>query len=224
MRLKNTAKALTENQELSRTTKPLAQEAETTRPELDFSSKAWKKARFRNRYTPCKNGLNRPYDICMKIPTVRKTLLASKTIDLVNISISGAKWACAMDRADHTDYKQTISTWKTGSSIQAASWPCQAAEHTNPWKDGSLSTQISGKPGCANAHASLWIERQRKTSVLKDSGGFRIFPPEDDKKQDAMLTIFPIGQYGRSAFGKQIKLPLAILLERSRHWSSLTKP
>src|SRR5713226_8955119 len=54
--------------------------------EIDFPSKAWEKVSLPRRYLPRKNGLGQPLPIfCLKLPTGGgKTLLAVKTVDLVN--------------------------------------------------------------------------------------------------------------------------------------------
>jgi type III restriction enzyme len=54
--------------------------------EIHFPAKAWEKASVPRRYTPRKNGLGQPLpNFCLKVPTGGgKTLLAVKTIDLVN--------------------------------------------------------------------------------------------------------------------------------------------
>ncbi|MCX7049217.1 MAG: DEAD/DEAH box helicase family protein, partial [Candidatus Sumerlaeota bacterium] len=54
--------------------------------EIEFPSKAWEKAGIRSQCPPRKNGLGQPLPVfCLKVPTGGgKTLLAVKTIDLVN--------------------------------------------------------------------------------------------------------------------------------------------
>jgi len=54
--------------------------------EIDFPAKAWEKAGVPRHHTSRKNGLGQPLPtLCLKVPTGGgKTLLAVKTIDLVN--------------------------------------------------------------------------------------------------------------------------------------------
>jgi type III restriction enzyme len=55
--------------------------------EIPFPAKAWEKAEIKKPYFSRKNGLDQPLpNFCLKIPTGGgKTLLAVKTIDLVNM-------------------------------------------------------------------------------------------------------------------------------------------
>src|SRR3990172_4521757 len=83
--------------------------------EIDFPAKAWEKARIHRRYIPRKNGLDQPLPtFCVKIPTGGgKTLLAVKTVDLVNMIYRKRKTGLVLWIVPTTQiYRQTIQNLK----------------------------------------------------------------------------------------------------------------
>ncbi len=187
--------------------------------ELDFPSKAWEKARIRNRYTPCGNGLNQPLPtFCMKIPTGGgKTLLAVKTIDLVNMIYLKRKVGLVLWIVPTTQiYRQTIQNLKDRDHPYRQHLDLASGANT-------LILEKTDRFSTQDIQENLVVlmlmlpSANRKTKetlrVFKDSGGFQeFFPLEDNiKAQEGLLKLFPnLDTYEKESgfWGKQIKTSL----------------
>lgn len=83
--------------------------------EIDFPAKAWEKAGVPRRYILRKNGLGKPLpSFCLKVPTGGgKTLLAVKTVDLVNAVYRKRRTGLVLWIVPTTQiYRQTIQSLK----------------------------------------------------------------------------------------------------------------
>lgn len=187
--------------------------------ELDFPSKAWEKALIKHRYTPCKNGLNQPLPtFCIKIPTGGgKTLLAVKTVDLVNMIYLKRKVGLVLWIVPTTQiYKQTIQNLKDRDHPYRQHLDLASGGNT-------LILEKTDHFSPQDVQENLIVlmlmlpSANRKTKetlrVFKDSGGFQdFFPPEDDiQAQEALFKLFPnLDAYEKESgfWGKQIKTSL----------------
>jgi len=187
--------------------------------EIDFPLKAWEKASVPRRFVSRKNGLGQPLSVfCLEVPTGGgKTLLAVKTIDLINMVYRRKKTGLILWIVPTTQiYRQTIQNLK---------------DRDHPYRQhldlaSGCRTMIVEKTdhfAPLDIQESLVIlmlmlpSANRKTKetlkVFKDSGGFQdFFPPEDDiKAQEAVLTNFPnLDTYEKESgfWGRQIKTSL----------------
>ena len=187
--------------------------------EIDFPSKAWEKARIQHRYTPTKNGLDQPLPtFCMKIPTGGgKTLLAVKTVDLVNMIYRKRKTGLVLWIVPTTQiYRQTIQNLKDRDHPYRQHLDLASGGNT-------LILEKSDRFSPQDVQENLVVlmlmlpSANRKTKetlkVFKDSGGFQdFFPSEDDiKGQENMLKRFPnLDTYEKESgfWGKQVKTSL----------------
>lgn len=187
--------------------------------EIDFPSKAWEKAELPRRYLPRKNGLGQPLPtFCLKVPTGGgKTLLAVKTVDLVNTIYRKRQSGLVLWIVPTTQiYRQTIQNLKDRDHPYR--------QHLDLASGGrTLILEKSDHFAPLDARENLVVlmlmlpSANRKTKetlkVFKDSGGFQdFFPPEDDiKAQEAVLKKFPnLDTYEKVSgfWGKQIKTSL----------------
>ena len=187
--------------------------------EIDFPSKAWEKAAIPRRYISRKNGLDQPLPtFCLKVPTGGgKTLLAVKTIDLVNTVYRKRQTGLVLWIVPTKQiYRQTIQ------SLSDRDHPYR--QHLDLASGGrTLILEKTDHFAPLDAQENLVVlmlmlpSANRKTKetlkVFKDSGGFQdFFPPEDDiKAQEAMLKRFPnLDTYEKESgfWGRQIKTSL----------------
>ena len=187
--------------------------------EIDFPSKAWEKALIPRRYIPCKNGLKQPLPtFCVKIPTGGgKTLLAVKTVDLVNMIYRKRKTGLVLWIVPTTQiYRQTIQNLKDRDHPYRQHLDLASGGHT-------LILEKTDRFSPQEVQENLVVlmlmlpSANRKTKetlrVFKDNGGFQdFFPPEDDiKGQENLLKHFPnLDTYEKESgfWGKQVKTSL----------------
>lgn len=187
--------------------------------EIDFSVKAWEKAAVPRPYISRKNGLGQPLPtFCLKVPTGGgKTLLAVKTIDLVNAIYRNRRTGLVLWIVPTTQiYRQTIQSLKDRDHPYrqhldlATGGHTVVAEKTDRFSPEDISENLV-------VLMLMLPSANRRTKetlkVFKDSGGFQdFFPPEDDiEKQEAFLKQFMnLDTYGseKGYWGNQIKTSL----------------
>jgi type III restriction enzyme len=187
--------------------------------EIDFPVKAWEKAAVPRRYMPRKNGLGQPLpSFCLKVPTGGgKTLLAVKTIDLVNAIYRKDRTGLVLWIVPTTQiYRQTIQSLKNRDHPYRQHLDLATGGHT-------VITEKTDRFSPQDVSVNLVVlmlmlpSANRRTKetlrVFKDSGGFQeFFPVEDDiEKQEALLRQFPnLDTYGseKGYWGRQIKTSL----------------
>src|SRR3990167_2328963 len=187
--------------------------------ELDFPVKAWEKAGIHRPYSSRKNGIGQPLPaFCLKIPTGGgKTLLAVKTLDLVNMIYLKRRTGLVLWIVPTTQiYRQTIQSLKDKNHPYrqhldlATGGHTQIIEKTDHFSPQDIQENLV-------VLMLMLPSANRKTKetlkVFKDSGGFQnFFPPEDDiKAQEAILKRFPnLDTYEKESgfWGMQIKTSL----------------
>jgi type III restriction enzyme len=165
--------------------------------EIDFPVKAWEKAGIRHFYLPRKNGLGQPLPaFCLKIPTGGgKTLLAVKTIDLVNMVYRKRKTGLVLWIVPTTQiYRQTIQSLKDRNHPYRQHLDLATGGHTQIFEK---TDHFSPQDIQENLVVLMLMlpSANRKTKetlkVFKDNGGFQnFFPPEDDIKAQETLRGF----------------------------------
>jgi len=196
--------------------------------EIDFPAKAWEKAGMapacaatagRRRYLPRKNGVDQPLPtFCMKVPTGGgKTLLAVKTVDLVNTVYRKRQTGLVLWIVPTTQvYRQTIQHLKDRDHPYRQHLDLASGGRTLILEKSDRFTPLDVQENLVILMLML-PSANRKTKetlkVFKDSGGFQdFFPPEDDiKAQEAMLKRFPnLDTYEKESgfWGRQIKTSL----------------
>jgi type III restriction enzyme len=181
---------------------PLRDKAEKINdPDLafDYAVKAWEKAAVPRRYIPRKNGLGLPLPMfCLKVPTGGgKTLLAVKTIDLVNMIYRKRKTGLLLWIVPTTQiYRQTIQSLKDRDHPYRQHLDLASGGHTLILEKTDHFSREDIEDNLAVLMLMLpSANRVTKETlkVFKDSGGFQdFFPPEDDiRSQDALLKSFP---------------------------------
>lgn len=187
--------------------------------EIDFPVKAWEKAGIHRPYSSRKNGLGQPVPaFCLKIPTGGgKTLLAVKTLDLVNMVYRKRKTGLVLWIVPTTQiYRQTIQSLKDRNHPYRQHLDLATGGHTQILEK---TDHFSPQDIQENLVVLMLMlpSANRKTKetlkVFKDSGGFQnFFPPEDDiKAQETVLKRFPnLDTYEKetSFWGRQIKTSL----------------
>ncbi len=187
--------------------------------EIDFPSKAWEKATLPRMYLPRRNGVGQPLPtFCLKVPTGGgKTLLAVKTIDLVNTVYRKRQHGLVLWIVPTTQiYRQTIQSLKDRDHPYRQHLDLASGGRTMILEKTDRFTPLDVQENLVVLMLML-PSANRKTKetlkVFKDSGGFQdFFPPEDDiKAQEAMLKRFPnLDAYEKESkfWGKQIKTSL----------------
>jgi type III restriction enzyme len=155
--------------------------------EIDFPVKAWEKAAVPRGYIPRKNGLGQPLpNFCLKVPTGGgKTLLAVKTIDLVNTIYRKRQTGLVLWIVPTTQiYRQTIRSLKDRDHPYRQHLDLATGGHT---VIAEKTDRFSPQDMSENLVVLMLMlpSANRKTKetlrVFKDSGGFQdFFPPEDD--------------------------------------------
>jgi type III restriction enzyme len=187
--------------------------------EIDFPAKAWEKAGMARRYLPRKNGIAEPLPtFCLKVPTGGgKTLLAVKTVDLVNTVYRKRQTGLVLWIVPTTQiYRQTFQRLKDRDHPYRQHLDLASGGRTVILEKTDRFTPLDVQENLVVLMLML-PSANRKTKetlkVFKDSGGFQdFFPPEDDiKAQEAMLKRIPnLDTYEKESgfWGRQIKTSL----------------
>jgi type III restriction enzyme len=187
--------------------------------EIDFPAKAWEKAGIIRTYLRRKNGLGHPLPtFCLKVPTGGgKTLLAVKTIDLVNSIYRGQLTGLVIWIVPTTQiYRQTIRSLKDRDHPYrqhldiASGGRTMIVEKTDRFSPQDIAENL------VVLMLMLPSANRRTKETLKlfqDSGGFQdFFPAEDDiQGQQALLQRLPnLDTYEKVSgfWGRQIKTSL----------------
>ena len=187
--------------------------------EIDFPSKAWEKAQIQRSYIRAKNGLGQPLPtFCLKIPTGGgKTLLAVKTIDLVNMVYLNRRRGIVLWIVPSTQiYRQTLQSLKDRDHPYRQHLDIATGGHTLIIEKTDRFSPQDIQENLVILMLMLPSANRRTKEVLrvfKDSGGFQdFFPNEDDiKTQEAVLKNYSnLDTYEKESgfWGKQIKTSL----------------
>jgi type III restriction enzyme len=186
---------------------------------FDFCARAWEKASVPRGYLPRKNGLGQHLPVfCLKVPTGGgKTLLAVKTIDLVNMIYRRQRTGLVLWIVPTTQiYRQTIQSLKDRDHPYRQHLDLASGGHTMILeKTDRFSPQDMQESLVVLMLMLPSANRVTKETlkVFKDSGGFQdFFPPEDDiKAHEALLRHFPnLDTYEKESgfWGRQVKTSL----------------
>ena len=198
-------------------------------------SRHGRRQRFPGATYPRKNGLGQPLpNFCLKVPTGGgKTLLAVKTIDLVNTIYRKRQTGLVLWIVPTTQiYRQTIQSLKDRDHPYRQHLDLATGGHT---VIAEKTDRFSPQDVSENLVVLMLMlpSANRKTKetlkVFKDSGGFQdFFPPEDDiEKQEACLKAVSepghLREAKRGTGGVRSRLRSATPSERSRRSSFWTK-
>ncbi len=211
-------------------------------PELaiDWPARAWEKLKG-GIYNPRSNGLRQPLpSFCLKIPTGGgKTLLATKTVDLVNMHFRKSNRGLVLWIVPTTQiYKQTLAALKDRDHPyretldNASGARTLILERTQHFTPGDVEQNL-----CVLMLMLPAAARQTKETLrmFRDSGGFDAFFPEDNTGHAAVLDEVPnLDTFDKDGFHKrEIKTslgntlrmlsPLIILDEGQKAYSQLAR-
>jgi len=189
-------------------------------PELgiDWPQKAWEKVKG-GIYNPRRNGLRPLPSFCLKIPTGGgKTLLATKTIDLVNTSFRKSNRGLVLWIVPTTQiYNQTLAALKDRDHPyrqtldNASGARTLVLERTQQFTPGDVEQNL-----CVLMLMLPAAARQTKETLrmFRDSGGFDAFFPEDNTGHAAVLNEVPnLDTFDKDGFHKrEIKTSLGVTL------------
>ena len=215
-------------------------------PELDFDwvRKAWEKTVPARAYRPRKNGLDEALpSFCLKVPTGGgKTLLATKTIDLVNTHFRRKRTGLVLWIVPTTQiYNQTLRTLKDRDHPYRQQLDLTSAGRT-------LVLEKTSGFGPRDVTERLCVlllmlpsanrETRDQLRMFRDSGGFdRFFPADDDAaghktllERTPNLDTFERegsvwGRHAKTSLGNTLRLlrPLIILDEGHKAYSPNAK-
>lgn len=207
---------------------------------FDWAARAFEKVTERSPF-PRRNGLGQPLpSFCLKIPTGGgKTLLATKTVDLVNTHFRKSNRGLVLWIVPTTQiYNQTLAALKDRDhpyrqtldvASAARTLILERTQHFTPADiDQNLCVLLLMLPAAA---------RQTKETLrmFRDSGGFDAFFPEDNTGHAAVLNEFPnLDTFDKDGFhkheiktslGNTLRLlqPLVILDEGQKAYSRLAR-
>jgi type III restriction enzyme len=213
-----------------------------TDPDLgfDWTAKAWEKVKGTT-YFPRHNGLKQPLpSFCLKIPTGGgKTLLATKTVDLVNTHFRKSNRGLVLWIVPTTQiYNQTLAALKDRDhayrqTLDVASGArtliLERTQHFTPSDiKQNLCVLMLMLPAAAR-------ETKDTLRMFRDSGGFDAFFPEDNSGHAAVLNEVPnLDTFDKDGFhkreiktslGNTLRLlhPLVILDEGQKAYSALAR-
>ena len=207
---------------------------------IDWPAKTWERVKGSG-YFPRRNGLREPLpSFCLKIPTGGgKTLLATKTVDLVNTHFRKSNrglvlWIVptsqiynqtlgALKDRDHP-YRQTLDNASGARTL--------ILERTQTFTPSDIEQNL-----CVLMLMLPAAARQTKETLrmFRDSGGFDAFFPEDNSAHEAVLNQVPnLDTFDKDGFHKheiktslgntlRILSPLIILDEGQKAYSPLAR-
>ena len=214
-------------------------------PELaiDWPTKTWEKIGTGRQYFPRRNGLQQPLpSFCIKIPTGGgKTLLATKTIDLVNTYFRKSNRGLVLWVVPTTQiYNQTLSALKNRDHPYR-----QTLDNSSGGRTLILERTQTFSPSDVEANLCVLMlmlpaaARQTKETLrmFRDSGGFdSFFPSEEDYaghtarlNETPNLDTFGAKEFSarqvKTSLGNTLKLlgPLIILDEGQKAYSELAR-
>ena len=196
--------------------------------DYDFPKKAWEQCDIKNAegesvsYNPKRNGLNEPLpNFCIKVPTGGgKTLLATRTIDLINTIYLKKKtglvlWIVPTNQI----YRQTINSLRDREHPYRQVLDLSSGGRTLILEKGDRFTTQDVNENLVIMMLMLpSANRQNKETlkIFQDAGGFdSFFPPDDDfKAHEEFIEKFPNLDYfgDKDSFWKQVKTSLGNVL------------
>jgi len=197
--------------------------------EYNFPEKAWNQCEIKNingepiAYNSKKNGLNEPLpNFCIKVPTGGgKTLLATRTIDLINSIYLKKKtglvlWIVPTNQI----YRQTINNLRDREHPYRQVLDLSSGGRTLILEKGDRFTTQDVNENLIIMMLMLpSANRQNKETlkIFQDAGGFdSFFPPDDDfKAHEELIEKFPnLDYFGEkdSFLGRQVKTSLGNVL------------
>lgn len=208
--------------------------------EIDFPLKAWEKTDVPRRYTSRNNGLNHALpNFCLKVPTGGgKTLLAVKTIDLVNaVYLKRQTGLVLWIVPTNQIYRQTLKQLKDRDHPYRQHLDIASGGNTIIVEKTDIFSPLDVIENLVVMLLMLPSANRKTKEVLKvfkDSSGFQsFFPSEDDiQSQEELLKRFPnldtyetvSGFWGRqvkTSLGNSLRIlsPLIILDEGHKAYS-----
>jgi len=193
---------------------------------IDWAAKAWEKVAQRP-YHSRHNGLGEPLpSFCLKIPTGGgKTLLATKTIDLINTHFRKSNRGVVLWIVPTTQiYNQTLAALKDRDHPYRQTLDVASAGRTLILEKDHIFSPSDVEDTLCVLLLMLASANRRNKDVLKafkDSGGFdAFFPREDDfAGHEALLRRFPnLDTFEKESgfFGQQLKTSLGNTLRMLR--------
>ena len=211
-------------------------------PELgyDWARGAWERMFPDRPWSPRRNGLGEPLpSFCLKIPTGGgKTLLATKTIDLVNLHFRKRQTGLVLWIVPTTQiYQQTLGALRDRDHPYRQQLDLASAGRTLVLeKTGRFRPRDVRERLCVLLLMLPSVNRKTKAQlrVFRDRGGFEgFFPPEDDERAHERLLqrlpnldTFAAGagpwkRHAKSSLGNVLRLlrPLIVLDEGHKAYS-----
>jgi len=185
---------------------------------LDFPLKAWEET-AKTPYRSRKNGLGEPLPcFCLKIPTGGgKTLLAVKTIDLINTAYRKRQTGLVLWVVPSTQiYRQTLQGLRDRDHPYRQHLDVASGGRTVILEKTDRFTPLDVAENLTVLLLMLpSANRQSKETlkIFKDNGGFSAFFPTEDKAQEhkKLLEAYPnLDAFGKAGdfYGRQVKTSL----------------
>ncbi len=211
---------------------------------IDWVARAWRESFPGRPYHARKNGIDQPLPaFCLKIPTGGgKTLLATRTIDLVNAHFLHRRRGLVLWIVPTTQiYNQTLRALKNRDHPYRQQLDLSSGQRTRVFeKTTAFSPRDVRENLCVLVLMLPSANRQTKDTLrmFRDSGGFDHFFPDDDDltRHSALLATTPNldtfeqttgfwGRHVKSSLGNTLRLlrPLIILDEGHKAYSKNAK-
>jgi type III restriction enzyme len=214
--------------------------------DYDFPKKAWEQCEIKNNagepvvYKSKKNGINEPLpNFCIKVPTGGgKTLLATRTVDLINTIYLKKKtgivlWIVPTNQI----YRQTINSLRDREHPYRQVLDLSSGGRTLILEKGDRFTIQDVNENLVIMLLMLpSANRQNKETlkIFQDAGGFdSFFPPDDDfKAHENLIDRFPnldyfgdkdsfLGRQAKTSLGNVLRIlrPIIIIDEGQKAYS-----